>query len=281
MTTRVIVLGIDVEEWFQTMSQTGISQEDWAAKPMLSEAGLVWLLEELGRHNHRATFFMNGWLANERPDYVRMVLEAGHEVAAHGYVHRSYNAWTPRHAMDDIRNVTAALTAIVPDGMSGLRGFRAPNWSVRRADRWFFDTLQRLGYRYDASIVPRNMYWFGEQCDHGAGMLSEEGLLRVFPACPVIAGICVPLGLAFILRVLPFAVIDRLVRRACGQAGFAQLNIHSWELSEIRPPRSGGLASDILLSAGTGKRIRRTLAGLFQRYKIVSFSDYLAETDME
>lgn len=45
------------------------------------------LLDILARHNVRATFFIIGKFAKERPDLVRKVFEAGHDVGNHTYSH--------------------------------------------------------------------------------------------------------------------------------------------------------------------------------------------------
>jgi polysaccharide deacetylase len=47
------------------------------------------ILELLERHGVRATFFVPGRVGERHPGRVREILAAGHEVALHGYTHRS------------------------------------------------------------------------------------------------------------------------------------------------------------------------------------------------
>jgi peptidoglycan-N-acetylglucosamine deacetylase len=45
------------------------------------------LLEVLAKHNVKATFFVVGQFVKQRPDIVRQVVEAGHEVGNHTFTH--------------------------------------------------------------------------------------------------------------------------------------------------------------------------------------------------
>src|SRR5215831_7729661 len=45
------------------------------------------LLEVLARHNARATFFLIGKYVQQRPDIVRAIAAAGHEIGNHTFTH--------------------------------------------------------------------------------------------------------------------------------------------------------------------------------------------------
>src|SRR5688572_23865129 len=47
-------------------------------------------LEILSRHNVPATFFVPGYDAEQNVDLVQGIVQQGHEVAAHGYLHESF-----------------------------------------------------------------------------------------------------------------------------------------------------------------------------------------------
>src|SRR5262245_49026863 len=49
------------------------------------------ILELLKQHGIRATFFMEGSQVEEYPEIVRQVIEAGHEVGNHTYIHFDYH----------------------------------------------------------------------------------------------------------------------------------------------------------------------------------------------
>jgi peptidoglycan/xylan/chitin deacetylase (PgdA/CDA1 family) len=49
--------------------------------------GVPRLLRLLARQQVTATFFVPGFTADTYPDTVRQIIDAGHEVAHHGYLH--------------------------------------------------------------------------------------------------------------------------------------------------------------------------------------------------
>ena len=51
--------------------------------------GVPRILELLGRHDIKATFFVPGYSAHRYPGIVRRIAEAGHEIAHHSYFHEN------------------------------------------------------------------------------------------------------------------------------------------------------------------------------------------------
>ena len=79
-------LSFDVEEYFQVANLRGhFAQSDWEAVPSRLEHGMSAILAALERRRAHATFFWLGWVAERHPEWVRRCLEAGHEIASHGY----------------------------------------------------------------------------------------------------------------------------------------------------------------------------------------------------
>jgi peptidoglycan/xylan/chitin deacetylase (PgdA/CDA1 family) len=79
--------------------------------------GTPGVLRRLAELDWRATFFVLGCQATRAPDIVAEVVRAGHEVAVHGYHHRSMARRTPRATFVDIaraRDTIAELTGVVP-----------------------------------------------------------------------------------------------------------------------------------------------------------------------
>jgi len=79
------------------------------------------LLDVLGRHHARATFFMVGEKAHQRPELVRIVAQQGHEIANHSWNHARFPTLTARARRAQIR---ACAAAIAPYGQ---RLFRPPH----------------------------------------------------------------------------------------------------------------------------------------------------------
>src|SRR4051794_5264823 len=65
----------------------------------------------LDRHDVRGTFFVEGWNGEHHPDDVRRVVELGHELGMHGWVHERWNELDEDAERELATRATAALTA--------------------------------------------------------------------------------------------------------------------------------------------------------------------------
>jgi peptidoglycan/xylan/chitin deacetylase (PgdA/CDA1 family) len=110
------------------------------------EIGLPRILRILNQHGVKATFFVPGIVAEYHPEPLRAVLEAGHEIAHHGYLHRSPYGLTEAEEVEELDHGLAALAAL------GVRprGYRAPMWEL--SDR-SLGYLVAQGFDYDSSLM--------------------------------------------------------------------------------------------------------------------------------
>src|SRR4051812_26687032 len=136
---------VDVEEYFQVHAmESVVSRHEWLAKPSRVARSIDTLLDALHRHEARGTFFVLGWLAEHRPDVVRSIVNAGHEVASHGFWHQRVSELPPEAFRADVRNAKRAL-----EDVAGVQivGYRAPSFSIVPGCEWAFDVLLEEGYR--------------------------------------------------------------------------------------------------------------------------------------
>src|SRR5262249_11964437 len=89
------------------------------------------LLELLDRHRLRATFFLLGENAARFPHYVAAIALRGHEIASHGYCHRSLATMSRRELAADLAQTHLALAPHVPT--SNPRLFRPPRGVITLA----------------------------------------------------------------------------------------------------------------------------------------------------
>ncbi len=105
------------------------------------------ILRLLAERDITATFFIPGHTVESYPDECRMVADAGHEVALHGYAHELNTVLTPE------RETWAMGRAIeLLEGLTGVRptGYRAPSGELTVQT---IDTLLAHGIRYDSSMM--------------------------------------------------------------------------------------------------------------------------------
>ncbi len=109
--------------------------------------GVPRLLAMLARHDVRSTFFVPGYTAVRYPDVVRAIVDGGHEVAHHGYLHEVLTGKTPEQEAAILDRGSAALAALTGEAPVG---FRAPMWELN----WQSPALlAERGFLYDTSLM--------------------------------------------------------------------------------------------------------------------------------
>jgi peptidoglycan/xylan/chitin deacetylase (PgdA/CDA1 family) len=133
--TPILAAGQQYESHLSTMSHQ-------AYGPRI---GVPRILAMLARRSLPATFFFPGLSAERWPEAVARVLDAGHEIALHGYTHRTPTALSPAEQLEELERGMEALT------QAGARpvGYRAPLWSTTAVT---LEALPSFGLRYDSSL---------------------------------------------------------------------------------------------------------------------------------
>jgi peptidoglycan-N-acetylglucosamine deacetylase len=91
------------------------------------KVGVPMILNLLQRHKIKSTFFVPGWTAEQHPDVVRAIVQAGHEIAHHGYLHESLEGMT-RQKEEAI--LCRGLDILAKLTTSPIVGYRAPSWDL-------------------------------------------------------------------------------------------------------------------------------------------------------
>jgi len=100
------------------------------------------ILDALGEAEVRATFFLVGREAEKYPHLVRRMLDEGHQVANHTYIHFGLQNSTPMEYAIDVERCQMLLEDICRQKLE--RSFRPPYGSIPPA---VFLQLVRRGYR--------------------------------------------------------------------------------------------------------------------------------------
>lgn len=129
--------------------------------PVTAVPRLLDLLAGLGL---RSSFFIPGFSAERHPGAVAAVLEGGHEVCHHGYLHRPPGLIDAQTERAELERGLGAL-----DRIGGVRPtvFRAPWWETSDAT---FDLLVEYGFTCDSSLFDRDVPY---RLALGAGELTE------------------------------------------------------------------------------------------------------------
>jgi len=272
-------LSFDLEDWCQLVSKR---VDGVASEPSRDIDACVDAILALCDDTHvKATFFVVGLLARSRPDLVRRVAAAGHEIASHSLEHQLLPSLSHGALVDDLRASKALL-----EDLSGQEviGFRAPEFTVERLDHPCFAVLRELGFRYDSSVFPIGGLRYGIanaprtrfQLDTSAGPLVE------FPLATTTLGPwSVPIAGGSHFRVLPRALITWSARRADRRGESLVFYFHPYEFSRRFQHLPGGFARNrsiarhVVLHNFATRRIERTLRALLDQLRLVPLRELM------
>lgn len=257
-------MSVDVEEHFHAHALAGaLPRETWDTCPSRVERNTETLLQLFDASGVKATFFTLGWVAERRPRLVRRIVDAGHELASHGYDHTRVDQQTPQAFRADVRRAREILEQA---GQVAVRGYRAATFSMGHRTPWAWTILEEEGHAYSSSIYPVAHDLYGEP-DAPRAPYRPEGvktLLEIPISTVRLAGRNRPCGGGGYFRLLPYSLSRAAVRRINGREQRpAIFYIHPWEVDPAQPRPAGlPLRSRIRHYTGliaTESRLRRLL----------------------
>ena len=152
MSGQKSVFSIDVEDWFHILDVPSAPKiDDWGNQESRVEYTTHRLLDLFDRKGVKSPLFILAWVAERFPQLVEECSKRGHEIASHGYAHELVFEIGQERFERDIRKAKDLLEDIIG---KAVLGYRAPGFSLTTETPWFFDTLAKVGYRYDSSLFP-------------------------------------------------------------------------------------------------------------------------------
>jgi len=130
---------VDVEDYFQVSAFAGhIDRSDWERQESRVERNTEAVLAMFADHRVTATFFTLGWVAVRHPALIRRIVEAGHELASHGWEHVRVSDQSPEAFRADAERTKKTL-----EDLSGeeVTGYRAASFSIGETTPWAFEVL--------------------------------------------------------------------------------------------------------------------------------------------
>lgn len=230
-------LCVDLEEWWCSEFLTKYLPEE--KEEQVVEAVMP-LLELLDKHNTKATFFVLGIVAEKHPELISAIHEKGHEIASHGYSHKTLYELGEEKFEEEIEKSVRLLKSITGEKPIG---FRAPSFSLDNSTKWALKVLIENGFKYDASIFPikTNLYGVPKAPLYPYRPLLEDvtkedtnSSIIEFPMTVLKLGINIPVAGGFYLRVLPFWFVKWALRRVNKERP-AIIYVHPWETYSKTP----------------------------------------------
>jgi peptidoglycan/xylan/chitin deacetylase (PgdA/CDA1 family) len=123
----------------------GDSPSDIQRGIFAGEVGTVRLLNLFKKYNLKTSFFIPGHSIETFPDQTKRIVDEGHEIGAHGYLHENPIAMTP---VQEEAVLVKSIDLIEKFSGQKPRGYVAPWWEMSAATAGL---LQKYGFKYDHS----------------------------------------------------------------------------------------------------------------------------------
>ncbi len=238
----VNALSVDVEEYFHAKVFQEGTNGVRAGLESRVEASTERVLTLLASTKALATFFVLGQVAAAHPSLVRKIVGEKHEIACHGDGHELVSRQTPPEFRADVRRAKAILEDITGEPVIG---YRAPNFSIGRAQAWAYDVLLAEGFRYDSSTYPIRHDSYGDPAaprfPYDVWRNGSQRLVEFPIGTTRLLGMNLPVGGGGYFRLLPMLVTRTGIRRVNVRERRPILfYFHPWELDpdQPRPPMS-------------------------------------------
>ena len=227
-------MSVDVEDWFQVGAfERVIDKANWETLDRRVEGNTDAVLALFAESGVKATFFTLGWVAERHPRLIRRIVEAGHEIASHGWDHVRVFTMTPDGFRADLAR---ARTAIEDAAGVAVTGYRAPSFSIDTRTPWAHGVLAEEGYAYSSSVAPvrHDHYGWREAPRYSFRPIGDSTLVEVPVTVAEIAGRRLATGGGF-FRLLPGAITDHAVRQVNREGHPAMFYFHPWEIDPAQP----------------------------------------------
>lgn len=267
------LLTILVEDYFQVGAFGNlIQQRNWSNFETRYERNTQKALRLLDEYDTKATFFVLGWIAEQKPQLVAEIASRGHEVASRGFFHRSLSQLTHEEIREDLKRSKEVLESAA---QQTVVGYRAAEKLSYETDFRVLEILAEEGYSYDASYLPSRRTdrskRFAHQFHHGGNVIWE------FPYSTrdLYAGL-LPISGGNYLRQIPYTVMRYAVRDWTRryEEPFV-FYFHVWELDPEQPRISAASNYNRIRHYRKLDKMEWVLKENLELYNYTSVADFL------
>ena len=228
-------LSIDVEDYFQVSAfEHAIDRKSWDSLEHRVARNMDRIFDIFSGANVKATFFILGWVAERYPDIVRKIIQNGHELASHGYGHQRVSDLSRDQFKQDLIHAKQIL-----EDISGclIKGYRAPSYSIGKANIWALEVLAETGHEYSSSIYPVKHDHYGYPGAPRFAFKDEKtGLIEIPITTMQVFSRLFPAGGGGFFRFYPYALSKWAINRVnSSDRQPAVFYLHPWELDPQQP----------------------------------------------
>ncbi len=268
MTAPRNILTVDVEDWQQSTLDQALPISERA------RTNTERLLDIFSRSGVHATFFVQSLVAEAYPGLITRIRDAGHEIASHGHGHVPLFKLSREEFSRDLATSLRILSRLTG---GEVRGYRAPDFSLRGDTTWVWDVLAEQGMLYSSSIVPSRAARYGVPGAPLGAHRVREGLTEIPLSVVGAAGWNVPVAGGGYMRLYPYRVTRWAIRRINAAGRPAVVYLHPYELDERELDAFRGRMSPAFhWTQRVGRhRTERTLSRLFEDFAFAPIRDVI------
>ena len=270
----VCAFTIDVEDWYQSSIDFDAPITERVVRNVDRVLGL------LDDCRVKATFFVQGRVAETFPQMLQCLVKEGHEIQSHGYSHRpllQMNRKELRMELDRARKTVEDACGV------HVSAFRAPDFSIHLENIWALEVLQEAGFRIDSSIFPIRTRRYGisgwEVAPHLIRFQSGAEILEVPVSIWVMRGIRLSIAGGGYFRLLPLSLLKSGLHSILDSQRPAVVYCHPYEFndSELNSYRSE-VSPFFRFSQGVGRtRFVELVRNLLHAFPFGRFDHVLEE----
>jgi polysaccharide deacetylase family protein (PEP-CTERM system associated) len=223
---------VDLEDWYHGIP---IDAGRKASAERRLHVGTDRLLELLGRHQAKATFFCLSPTAREHPQLLRRIADSGHDIGSHGESHDLVYEMSQARFREETRRSIRELEECVG---RPVRSYRAAYFSITRRSLWALEILREQGITFDSSIFPVRNWRYGIHDYSRRPVLVEtaHGSLLEYPlSTRRVLGRNLPATGGAYFRLFPYWVTRANVRALEREGMPLVFYLHPWELDPEHP----------------------------------------------
>ncbi len=233
-------LSVDVEDWFQVGAFEGvIDKASWSSLACRVEANVDAILAMFEVAEVKATFFTLGWIAQRHGPLMRRIVDAGHELASHGWDHERVFRFDRESFASDLERSRKVL-----EDASGLpiTGYRAPSFSIDQRTPWAYLALAEQGFAYSSSVAPitHDHYGWRSAPRFAFKPIAWADIVEIPVTTAHFAGKRLAAGGGGFFRVLPYGFSRWAIRQVNEHDRRpAVFYFHPWEIDPGQPRVTG------------------------------------------